>query len=1307
METEDVPPTAGGAREGGDEAGGGGEADGEAAGERPQRSRERHASSDSDDERSHRRKRKRKREREKRRAKKKRKSKHKRHASSDDDHSDFSEDSDYSPSEKRKYREYSPQYAPSHGGYSGSKKGSYMKMDKQSYGGYDDFEDDNYEGEEDEDMGEEDYDDFTKELNQYRKAKEGGRGGRGGRGRMSNRRGRGGMRGGRRGRGLSRGRGRGGKMGDNDDGDGYGDDFEYGDDDYDNMVDEDYDDYTKELSHYKKSKDRGRGGRGRSRVKGGRGMMRGGKNRGRGRGRGDMGDDDNDMDNGDGTGIDGPGTGRRNQNDKYQDKKGKAICKYYIEGRCTWGDHCNFSHDVELPKKKELCKFYITGYCARADHCPYMHGEFPCKLFHTTGNCVNGDECMFSHESLNEDTQELLNKMLAEDAEAGAEDEKEVEELKKQGINPLPKPPPGVGLLPTPPRPSPVDTNTGSGDFGGSPMDEFECSSDQVPNANKGPPGPGPGSVQTPCAGAPVVSPDGNPYQVCPPNPSIPPPHLGPPPPCPAGSGSSGKKIPSLFEIKVQPTGQLAQKLAVRSQTPSQGQSSAPGPEGPTETTPPHFPNPPGMVSPEMQNMGPNLGMNQGPPNMGHGGRPMMEWDASGDGPPHGGPAPLGPNQGGGNQYNNYFNQHGGMNMEGVGQDGNNYGFNGDEKGGAGRFSNQSGGQETPTNGGSSNQGAISVPDFLPPAQRVLFMRIQQKQQEEEERARRMAGGGAEKSKDAEGDSGNWYSSEDEDGGGSVTSILKTLRQQTQVPLKPDGPPSDPRLQKATVSNTLARPADPRLARDPRLSRSAESVQPSESTLSMPTPSSGPPADPRLARLNATASAGTTTHLSSATKPETPLVYKPPPLTTPAAEEEETERVLREKPVPIPLDPLMGMALRDPRSQLQQFSHIKKDIVLHMPAFARTVTWSPEDLLPLPIPKQDLLPLPPGIPPVSSIDRGLSRAQPQLHTSIPLSQPPRVQSPPSLEQPAPSSSNSSIPDFELLSRILKTVNSSPSQSTSPPLLPPSAPSVSLPPTSVEKPTDPRMARKVQTDPRLQLQKSVLKQPSEPSPPSTSSSSPATTSSSPPHTTAPYDPRLLSLGGAGRGVGSGSPGGASVLSSISLYDPRTNKPGSPSSGGSNSSPNSTSTESKTSEPTTSKPKSKEPLFVRKSALDQPEPEKTVEQGTDRYNSYNRPRPKPAPSPNSLAQGGPTAAGVAAGGSQGAPGSTADQGPAGIHNLPVSTLFGVVKQASKPGGTSSPFGGNSPAQTDQVSSELDNGSLKDVFKGFDPTASPFCQ
>lgn len=54
-------------------------------------------------------------------------------------------------------------------------------MDKQSYGGYEEFEEDNFEGEEEEDIGDEEYDDFTKELNQYRKAKEGGGGrGRGG-----------------------------------------------------------------------------------------------------------------------------------------------------------------------------------------------------------------------------------------------------------------------------------------------------------------------------------------------------------------------------------------------------------------------------------------------------------------------------------------------------------------------------------------------------------------------------------------------------------------------------------------------------------------------------------------------------------------------------------------------------------------------------------------------------------------------------------------------------------------------------------------------------------------------------------------------------------------------------------------------------------------------------------------------------------------------------------------------------------------------------------------------------------------------
>lgn len=67
-----------------------------------------------------------------------------------------------------------------------------------------------------------------------------------------------------------------------------------------------------------------------------------------------------------------------------------------------------------------------------------------------------------------------------------------------------------------------------------------------------------------------------------------------------------------------------------------------------------------------------------------------------------------------------------------------------DDRGGTGN-------REGPANGSTASQGGISVPDFLPPAQRVLFMRIQQKQQEEEERARRMAEGGAENPKTVEG----------------------------------------------------------------------------------------------------------------------------------------------------------------------------------------------------------------------------------------------------------------------------------------------------------------------------------------------------------------------------------------------------------------------------------------------------------------------------------------------------------------------------------------------------------------------------
>ncbi|XP_051000559.1 zinc finger CCCH domain-containing protein 8 [Acomys russatus] len=94
------------------------------------------------------------------------------------------------------------------------------------------------------------------------------------------------------------------------------------------------------------------------------------------------------------------------------ERKGKQVCKYFLERKCIKGDQCNFDHDAELEKKKQMCKYYVQGYCTRGENCLYLHNEYPCKFYHTGAKCYQGDHCNFSHAPLTAETQELLAKVL-------------------------------------------------------------------------------------------------------------------------------------------------------------------------------------------------------------------------------------------------------------------------------------------------------------------------------------------------------------------------------------------------------------------------------------------------------------------------------------------------------------------------------------------------------------------------------------------------------------------------------------------------------------------------------------------------------------------------------------------------------------------------------------------------------------------------------------------------------------------------------------------------------------------------------
>ncbi|XP_066535143.1 zinc finger CCCH domain-containing protein 6 isoform X2 [Hoplias malabaricus] len=983
--------------------------------------------------------------------------------------------------------------------------------------------------------------------------------------------------------------------------------------------DEDQNDFNEELSKYKQAKDSSTSSQGRSpkehtnrssmkvqqfscqrgRGRGAGGLGRGhvaqnkkqkGKIWGQGRGRGGE----------YGGGVDGAVEAKGHMFQKKRhimsqefinqhtiEHNGRNICKYFIEGRCIKGDQCKFEHDNVVPeKKKELCKFYVQGYCTKGEKCIYMHNEYPCKFFHTGAKCYQGDNCKFSHDPLTDVTKELLDKILNTDEDHTHEDELELEDLRKQGIAPLPRPPPGIGLLPT----------------------------------------PGSGSPQ-----------DGN------------------------------KKIPSLFEIKVQPTVDLAQKIALRpnfynSSSPPSGQFQ--GSEGSAQFTgipediqsdsmmsPGHNHQPPPPGSPGSTCCPslpfPGSGLPQSPPSQGFGQGPTM-------------PPPVLPGQhfhGSLQQINHQnpqMNQQGGsfQSMPDL-QMQKNVPFQtvGHSEIFRNLFSSQTLGleddqsesmQDSQQHKQHSVESHSSMQDLLPAVQKALLLHLNQNQPNSDGQGLTPHG----KDKD---ETTNWYSSDDEDGS-SVTAILKTLQKQNEIlKTQPSQPPgiipallADPRLHKErTLSNdprVKVEPHqhaadnrkeadvifDPRLSRDPRKMKSMEANSYKVDTLHLPHPVT--------------------------------MSQKPPA----GEEDEEGERELREKAALIPLDPNPGATLRDPRCQFKPFSHIRVDILLQRPAFAHNVVWAPEDLIPLLIPKQEPsinLPLPPLI------------ANAQLNRS--LSSPSDHPTASALVPPDPCWAATRLKETRLGSPPGRTLETR---------------------LSTEKPTDPRTHKAL--DPRISRSGSLdSKLPSMRDgssgvgvvdPRLQRSSTGATgqlAASTKPDSEKlpPYAPRLaLSSGG-----GLESP--SALLGGIRLYDPRNH--------------------------TFLSPKQEEEEAPEKAGM--------VKQSQKRES----PLPPQAPLPPQVAAEKKSEVADEDSESQSSDiqamptvileptCSFVHMAAPAMHNLPISALAGLMRPAytdSRQNRQSGQTTGARNEEDDDVKEEdKKDRPLRDVFKTFDPTASPFCQ